>query len=49
MLQNLTIDDTMHLVLIVYLGYLLGRFTDCFIETLNEAIEKIKKKKDNRK
>ena len=49
MLQNLTMSDTMHLILIVYAGYLIGRITDCFAEILNEAIEKIKKKKDNRK
>lgn len=49
LVENLTLNDTMHLILIVYAGYLIGRITDCFIETLNEAIEKIKKKKDNRK
>lgn len=49
MLQDLTMSDTIHLVLIVYAGYLLGRITDCFLEILNEAIEKIKEEKDNRK
>lgn len=44
MLENLTMSDSMHLILIVYAGYLLGRLTDIVIEWVNE---KIKEKNNN--
>lgn len=48
MLENLTMNDSMYLVLIVYAGYLLGRLTDITIEWVDEKIkEKINNKQES--
>lgn len=48
MLENLTMSDSIHLVLIVYAGYLLGRLTDIIIEWVDEKIkEKINNKQES--
>lgn len=46
MLENLTTDDTIYLVLIVYTGYLLGRITDFIINDIDKWISE---KKNNQK
>lgn len=44
MLENLIMNDSMYLILIIYAGYLLGRLTDIAVEWVNE---KIKEKNNN--
>lgn len=44
MLENLTMNDTIYFVLIVYTGYLLGRITDFLIEKIDETLKKKEEK-----
>lgn len=44
MLENLTMNDTIYLISIVYIGYLLGKITNFLIEKIDETLKKKEEK-----